>query len=1311
MIAFQPRAGRRFCCETDFSQHRFGSLHFFTPDAADIPLHLSLRPAEGLVVLNRRDRAGWRRELLIAHRFRQPLGSLSLEFDKGGVRLEVDGQPLGRFDAFPRPDPKGRLKLRRGFPGLHRITGVLAEGGIVPRGEADTHPGIAPRRLAGSPALWISRRLELISPAPRPPVALPGGDRRALLPLAGGGFGAALPGWIWQQSAIFAPAPGLSFSRRDLERLLNSDLPAGLAECDDFLALQFIEHARWSGLSATLAPPARDALGRLAARFGLSEFLAAGGAVSEAPALPEPPPDSAAERRQALSGGLMEILRAGEDAEGRALDAALRALPSDRERGIFLTEITESYCLAGRFEQLPAAAFRTGAELPSQSPTESAWMRAVLFSWQAAGARSLADMTGDLVALTGSRDWIATPALAEGMTRLLSRPALPLSALDALLSAWFDFHEALSRQTFSRHGCLALCRFSAGLLQLHPALPEGLQNRLERHWLACCGLTPAFYDALDSQTGPRDLPPRLQAARAQFRILCDADSPPEAFEAAARAFEACNTPGIGRFRRARFGPAGTAAALSEAKGEDLLRHLLHPLSPGAEALPAAARSRAARSLRGLWEALPVNPLCEVQSRLGQSLPRLLREGLPEGAEAAALRRDLRALSGPETGHLGLALALLLTREAPPRDGDQEIRQQLHALVGAAELSGPAPALAALPAAWTAGIAGLIPAPAPPPGLPPWGEDISKLHDLVVVVFSCKAHLKSRIPAMEAGWLSDLSAFGVPYLIVTGGAPEGEIRREGRRVTLDCPDDYEGLPQKSLAVLRYIRDHTPFARMLKIDDDCFLDATGFFTGLQHLTSDWAGRVLKRARFNTDRSWHQAKSHSPRGRCELDKSPEPSVYTDGGSGYVLSRRAICAALDQAATPAGQRLISLSFLEDKLLGDLLARAGFRPDPTGWLMPQERRTALQGRTVPFWNNGPRPFAGSGILGVHLDGPEQQADVHRAAKSDLPQKGRIWPSFQGVKFGWASNCLTLISPVARLSAVAGAEVAVICALRNEREMLPQYLAHYRALGVGGFLIADNGSDDGSLEYLADQPDVALFSVDTPYSLSHYGVDWQEALMSSFRQNRWSLVADADELLVWEESRRGDLPALLRGAEFKGSDAVRIFMLDLYPKGPLAGADLSRGDPFEVAGFADLTPFLTTSGGRGPFSDQPTWTSGLRHRLMPGSRSELFVAQKIALLRFGPQMQLSEGLHYVSGCRLAPRDLVFGHFKYNAAFAARVAREVARGQHFNGAEEYRKYRALLAEGRDCLWQEGASGPWRDSPFIRHLFATGQAPGR
>ncbi|RRH71174.1 glycosyltransferase family 2 protein [Falsigemmobacter faecalis] len=1311
MIAFQPRPGAQFCCETDFSQHSFASLHFCTADAAAIPLHLSLRPGEGLVVLNRRDRAGWRRELPLAHRFAQPRGHLQLTFGQNGVLLEVDGRRLGRFDPFPRPDRSARLKLRRGFPGLQRITGVLAEGGIFPKTLPDTHPEIAPRWLTGGRALWISRRLELISPRPVAPLPLPGGDVLDLLPLAGGGYGAALPGRIWQGGEVFSPGEGLSFSRRDLARLMDQVLAEGQADLDDFLALQLLEHSRWSGAGADLSAATRRALLRLAARFGLQAYLAAGGLTAEAAPLPLPlPQEDAQARRYALSGGLMARLRAGGDPDDSALSAALSGLPTADERGSFLAELTESYCLTGSFERLLAAAERSGAAGVLLAAPDSSWMRSVLFAWQAARGRSLPEMTAGLAALTGARDWIVTPAVAEGLTRLLTRPALPLSDLEPLLSAWFAFHEALAWQSFSRHGCQALCRASAGLLQLHPALPGDLQQRLEGHWLRCLGLTTAFYDALSELCGASELPPRLRAAALQFRRLSDPDTPPGEAEEAARFFEAAGTPGIDRFRRARFGPAGAGLEVPSAlSGEALLRHLLAPLTPGGEDLPPEDRARAARAVSGLWERVPEALFAPVQARLGRDLARFMTEGLPGGEAGRALWRDLRALSGREARHLGLALALLLLEEAPPRPGDTALRAKLQALIPGAEPLGEAPALAALPARMTGRISGLIPAPAPPEGLPPWGEPVSKLHDLIVVVFSCKAHLGTRIPAMEKGWLSDLQAFEIPYIIVTGGGLPGEVRRAGRHVTLDCPDDYEGLPQKTLAVLRYIRDHTPFARMLKIDDDCFLATESLVTGLPHLMSDWAGRVLSRARGNTDRLWHQAKSQSPRGRQDLDKSPEPSVYTDGGSGYVLSRRAITAALEMAATPAGQRLISLSFLEDKLLGDLLSRAGFRPDPTGWRMPQERRTALQGRTVPFWHNGPRPFAGAGILGLHLDGPEQQVEVHRAARLDLPQKGRIWPASQGVKFGWASNCLTLISPVARLSQLARAEVAVVCALRNEREILPQYLAHYRSLGVGGFLIADNGSDDGSLEYLADQPDVALFSVDTPYSLSHYGVDWQEALLSSFRQNRWSLVADADEFLVPDPG--SDLPALLRGADFAGADAVRVFMLDLYPKGPLSEADFTRASPFEAAGHADLTPFLTTSGARGPFSDQPTWTSGLRHRLMPGSRPELFVAQKIALLRFGPQMQLSEGLHYVSGCRPAPRDLLFGHFKYTPWFAARVAREVARGQHFNGAEEYRRYLNLLAEGRDCLWQEGASGPWTDSAFIRHLFATGQAPGR
>ena len=46
--------------------------------------------------------------------------------------------------------------------------------------------------------------------------------------------------------------------------------------------------------------------------------------------------------------------------------------------------------------------------------------------------------------------------------------------------------------------------------------------------------------------------------------------------------------------------------------------------------------------------------------------------------------------------------------------------------------------------------------------------------------------------------------------------------------------------------------------------------------------------------------------------------------------------------------------------------------------------------------------------------------------------------------------------------------------VRNEIVRLPYFLDYYRRLGAGHFLVVDNGSDDGTHEYLADQPDVSV---------------------------------------------------------------------------------------------------------------------------------------------------------------------------------------------------------------------------------------------
>ena len=51
--------------------------------------------------------------------------------------------------------------------------------------------------------------------------------------------------------------------------------------------------------------------------------------------------------------------------------------------------------------------------------------------------------------------------------------------------------------------------------------------------------------------------------------------------------------------------------------------------------------------------------------------------------------------------------------------------------------------------------------------------------------------------------------------------------EGDVLTLDAPDDYEGLPQKTLATVKWVHGQTRFSHLYKVDDDCFVNAEAFF----------------------------------------------------------------------------------------------------------------------------------------------------------------------------------------------------------------------------------------------------------------------------------------------------------------------------------------------------------------------------------------------------------------------------------------------------------------------------------------------------
>ena len=66
----------------------------------------------------------------------------------------------------------------------------------------------------------------------------------------------------------------------------------------------------------------------------------------------------------------------------------------------------------------------------------------------------------------------------------------------------------------------------------------------------------------------------------------------------------------------------------------------------------------------------------------------------------------------------------------------------------------------------------------------------------------------------------------------------------------------------------------------------------------------------------------------------------------------------------------------------------------------------------------------------------------------------------------------------------------------------------------------DNASTDGTAEYLADQPDVSLWSTAASYRRSTFGVDWMNWLCRRHAHGHWTLTVDPDEWnAFWQDDR------------------------------------------------------------------------------------------------------------------------------------------------------------------------------------------------
>ncbi|WP_375698756.1 glycosyltransferase family 2 protein [Pseudophaeobacter sp. TrK17] len=276
-------------------------------------------------------------------------------------------------------------------------------------------------------------------------------------------------------------------------------------------------------------------------------------------------------------------------------------------------------------------------------------------------------------------------------------------------------------------------------------------------------------------------------------------------------------------------------------------------------------------------------------------------------------------------------------------------------------------------------------------------------------------------------------------------------------------------------------------------------------------------------------------------------------------------------------------------------------------------------------------------------------------------------------------------------------DILLVSTMRNEQIRLPYFLDYYRKLGIDHFLFVDNGSEDGTADYLKGMTDVSLWQTRASYRRAHFGVDWMNYLKRRYAHGHWVLVVDPDELFIYPFCDTRPIQAL---TDWLDNSAIRSFsamLIDTYPKGRLGDVPYQAGqNPLEIANWFDSGNYtisknlmygnLWIQGGpraRVFFADEPKRAPALNKTpLVKWDRRYAYVSSTHSLLPRGlNQVYETDGGEKASGALL--------HTKFLDTLGAKAAEELARSEHYANSREYKAYAEGLEQQPElwCKWSE------------------------